>query len=115
MTTPRGMPVPLNDELKMDVGVVRSVALDVEEVAHAMEGFPAYLREAPLKEGDLGGSPKAPVAIAAVNAAVNNLAQSTDHAHKYLLELSQRIKDSAAKTRGNDVDSAWALKKAGGK
>jgi hypothetical protein len=104
----------VDDELRMDHEQVRAVALEVSDLAVALESVKRYAEGDGLKAEHLGGHESAPGAFNAFNDAVHRLSASVGKAHDFLIEASRKLTESAKMTQETDVENAWGITKAGG-
>jgi hypothetical protein len=104
----------VDGELQMDHEAMRAVAIDVADLAVALEAVQRYLTGGELKQEHLGGHSSAPGAYQAFNGALQKLSASVGKAHGFLMDASAKLTQSSQMTEATDVDNAWGLNKAGG-
>ncbi|PPK69581.1 hypothetical protein V5P93_006774 [Actinokineospora auranticolor] len=105
----------VDETMKMDHELVRSAAMDMADMAVALQSVQTYATGDGLKAEHFGGTPEGFNAFGSFNGVVQALAQSVTKAQQFCTEAAKRIDASAKSTTATDVDNAWGLTQSGGK
>lgn len=102
-----------DEQMEMDHEAVRTIGLDVSNLAVSLQGVQRYATGDSLKAGDFGGTPQGYNAFQSLNGAIQRLSGSVHKAEQFLSQAAQRITDSAKATENTDVDNAWGITASG--